>query len=76
MNNCSYYRYIENPFRINNDSFDEALFSINSVQSNTKIIDSAHDWNIFLIEKALLIKQKMSNLNNDLKASKDLELFN
>ena len=40
------------------------------------MIDSAHDWNILLIEKALLIKHNMSNLNNDLKASKDLELFN
>ena len=35
--------YIENQFRFNNDSFDKALFSINSVQSNTKTIDSALD---------------------------------
>ena len=43
INNYSYYSYIENLFRFNNDSFDKALFSINSVQSNTKVIDSAHD---------------------------------
>ena len=76
MMNCSYYSYIENQFRFNNDSFDKALFSINSVQSNTKIIDSALDWNILLIKEALLIKQKMPKLNNPLKASKELKLFN
>ena len=31
INNCNYYRYIENIFCFNNDSFDKALFSINSV---------------------------------------------
>ena len=41
-----------------------------------KVIDSAHDWNILLIEEALLIKQKMPKLDNGLKASKDLKPFN
>ena len=72
----TYYSYFENLFRFNNDSFDKALLSINSVQSNTKIIDSALDWNILLIKEALLIKQKMPKLNNGLKASKELKLFN
>ena len=71
MMNCSYYSYIENQFRVNNDSFDKALFSFNSVQSKTKIIHSALDWNILLIKEALLIKQKMSKLNNPLTASKE-----
>ena len=71
MMNCSYYSYIENQFRVNNDSFDKALFSFNSVQSKTKIIHSALDWNILLIKEALLIKQKMPKLNNPLKASKE-----
>ena len=66
----------ENLFRFNNDLFDKALFSINSVQTNTKLIDSAHDGNILLIKEDLLIKQKMPKLNNGLKASKDLKLFN
>ena len=56
INNCSYYSYIENLFRFNNDSFHKALFSINSVQSNTKVIHSGHDWNDLLIKEALLIK--------------------
>ena len=41
-----------------------------------KIIDSVLDWNILLIKEALLIKQKMPKLNNGLKASKELKLFN
>ena len=73
---CSYYRYIENLFRLNNDSFDKAIFSINSVQCNTKITGSAIDWNILLTKEALLIKQKIMKLNNGLKASKELKLFN
>ena len=76
ISNCSYYSYTENLFRFNNDSFNKALFSINSVQSNTKVIDSAHDWNILLIKETLLIKQKMPKSNNGLKVSKDLKLFN
>ena len=76
IKNCSCYSYIENQFRFNNDSFDKALYSINSVQSNTKIIHSTLDWNILLIKEALLIKQKMPKLNNPLKASKELKLFN
>ena len=75
IKNCSYYSYIENLFRFNNYSFDKALFSINSARSDTKIIDSALDWNILLIKEALLIKQKMPKLNNGLKASKELKLF-
>ena len=75
IKNCSYYSYIENQFRFNNDSFDNALLSINSVQSNTKIIDFALDWNILLIKEALFIKQKMLKLNNSLKASKELKRF-
>ena len=57
IKNCSCYSYIENLSCFNNDSFDKALFSIHSVQSNTKIIDSTFNWNILLIKEALLIKQ-------------------
>ena len=70
IKNCSYYSYIENFFPFNNDSFDKALFRINSFQSNTKIIDSILDWNVLLIKEALLIKQRIPKLRNGLKASK------
>ena len=76
INICRYYSQIENLFHSNNDLFDKALISINSIQSNTKIIDSAHDWYILLIKEALLIKQKMLKSKNGLKASKDFKLFN
>ena len=76
IKNCSHYSHIENLLCFNNNSFDKALFSINSVQSNTKILDSAIDWNILFIKEARLIKQKMLKLNNGLKASKELKLFN
>ena len=69
INICSYYSYIENLFRLNNDLFNKALFSINSVQSNTKVIDSDHDWNILLIKETILIRQRMPKLNSGLKAS-------
>ena len=49
---------------------------MNSPQSNTKIVDPAIDWNIFLTKEALLIKQKMPKLKNGLKASKELKIFN
>ena len=39
-------------------------------------INSPHDWNILLIKEAFLIKQKMPKLNNGLKASKNIRLFN
>ena len=75
IKNCSYYSYIDNLCRFNNDSFDKALFSISSVQSNTKIIHSVVYWNILLIREALLIKQKMLKLNNILKAFKRIKTF-
>ena len=65
----------ENPFRFNNDPFDKALLSI-KVQSNIKVIDSAHNWNILLIKEALLNNQKMPKLNNGLKTFKDLRFLN
>ena len=76
INNCSYYIYIKNLFHLNSDLSDKALFSINSIQINTKIIDSTHDWHILLIKEAFLIKQKMPKLNNGWKASNDLKHFN
>ena len=49
IKNCIYYSHMENLFRFSNDLFDKALFSINSVQSNTKVIDSTIDWNMLLL---------------------------
>ena len=48
---------------------------VNLLRNNTKIIDKANDWNTLLIKEALLISQKTPELNNGLKASRDLHLF-
>ena len=56
IDNCSYYGYIQNLFHFNNEPFNKTLFNIHSIQRNTKVLDSAHNWNISLIKEALLIK--------------------
>ena len=49
---------------------------IELVLSNTKVIDSSKNWNLLLYKEALHIKRRKSNLNNGLKASRELQLFN
>ena len=44
--------------------------------NNTKIIDSARNWNLLLYKEALHIKERECVLNNGRKASKELQLFN
>ena len=61
---------------IGNKSFDPYTYDINSIQENTNIIDLAKNWNTLLIKESLQIKLKKAVLNNGLKASKDLQLFN
>ena len=61
---------------IGNKSFDAYTYDINSIQENTNIIDLAKNWNTLLIKEALYIKLKKPVLNNNLKASKELQLFN
>ena len=48
---------------------------VDLVLSNTKVIDSARNWNILLYKEALHIKRRECVLNNGLKASKELQLF-
>ena len=49
---------------------------IELVLSNTKVIDSSKNWNLLLYKEALHIKIRKSILNNGLKASRELQLFN
>ena len=56
-----------------------AILKIYSVSMMIHLIKHylcTHDWNILLIKEALLIKQKMAQLNNGLKASIDLRPSN
>ena len=41
---------MQNLFRFNNNLLDKTLISVSSVQSNTGVIESAHNWNILLIK--------------------------
>ena len=49
---------------------------VDLVVNNTKVIDSARNWNLLLYKEALHIKRRKCVLNNGLKASKELQLFN
>ena len=47
---------------------------VDLVLSDTKVIDSARNWNILLYKEALHIKSRECVLNNGFKASKELHL--
>ena len=49
---------------------------VDLVVNNTKVIDSARNWNLLLYKEALYIRRRKCVLNNSLKASKELQLFN
>ena len=49
---------------------------VDLVVNNTKVIDSARNWNLLLYKEALHIKRRKCVLNNGLQASKELQLFN
>ena len=48
---------------------------VDLVLNNTKIIDSANNWNLLLYKEALHIKRRECALNKGLKASKEWQLF-
>lgn len=52
------------------------IYSVSIMIHSIKHCLCTHDWNILLIKEALLIKQKMAQLNNGLKASIDLRPSN
>ena len=73
---CANYQYMKNLYCTGNKSFHPYAYDINSIQENTNIIDSAINWKTLLIKEMLHIKLKKPVLNNGLKASKELQLFN
>ena len=48
---------------------------VDLVVNNTKIIDSANNWNLLLYKETLHIKRRECALNKGLKASKEWQLF-
>ena len=67
LNSCYDTNYLDS--KTNNELTD-------FVMTNSKIIDSSNNWNLLLYKEALHIKRPKSILNNGLKASRDLQLFN
>ena len=57
---------------IENKSFGMYTYSINLIQENANIIDSATNWSTLMIKEALHIKLKKPALNSGLKESKEL----
>ena len=67
LNSCYDTNYLDG--KTNNELTD-------FVMTNSKIIDSSNNWNLLLYKEALHIKRRKSILNNGLKASRELQLFN
>ena len=72
---CQGYHHIEDIFKISNDQFDDVEFRVNQVRENTVIIGRAYDWSKLQFMEALAIKDNSPELNNGLKATKNLKLF-
>ena len=75
LDNCS---NVEHLFSINNLMLNDVNtheFRLNLVRQNTRIIDQSNNWNVLLFKEAYHIKNKCLNLNNSVKASREMQLF-
>ena len=75
--NSVVYNYVNNcdPVKTICDKFDKKIYSIATVKENISMIDRARRWKIILFKEALHIKGKNRALNNGLKASEEIKLF-
>ena len=67
LNSCYKTNYLDS--KTNNELTEFVL-------TNEKIIDSSNNWNPLFYKEALHIKRRKSILNNGLKVSRELQLFN
>ena len=75
LDNCS---NVEHLFSINNLMLNDVNtheFMLNLVRQNTRIINQSNNWNVLLFKEAYHIKNKCLNLNNSVKASREMQLF-
>ena len=63
------------PVQTIRDKFGKKVYSIATVKENISIIDRTRRWNIILFKEARHIKGKNRALNNGLKASEEIKLF-
>ena len=69
---------VEHLFSINNlilKDVNTREFRLNLVLQNARIIDESNNWNVLLFKEAYHIKEKCPILNNDVKASMEMQLF-
>ena len=68
---------VKNQFSINNlipNDVNTHEFRLNLVRQNTRIIDQSNNWNVSMFKEAYHIG-KCPNLNNSVKASKEMQLL-
>ena len=76
FNKCEGFLHIKGLLQCNSDiKVDDKDLQINMVQSNTKIISRAENWQTLAFKESLKIKEKNPSLNHGIKAAKDLCLF-
>ena len=76
ISTCDGVQYLRALLSMENPSeLDLRSFQITLVTNNLKIIDQHLNWNVLWFKEAIAINRFHSNLNNGLKASKELQLF-
>ena len=76
FNKCEGWAHIKGVLQCDSELMvDDKELQINTVQSNTKVISRADNWQTLAFKESLKIKEKKPSLNNGIKAAKDLCLF-
>ena len=76
FNKCEGWAHIKGVLQCDTELMvDDKELQINTVQSNTKVISRAENWQTLAFKESLKIKEKKPSLNNGIKAAKDLCLF-
>ena len=51
-------------------------FRLNLVRHDTRIVDQSNTWNVLSFKEAYHVKEKCPKLDNCVKTSRDMQLFN
>ncbi|CAB3993524.1 Hypothetical predicted protein [Paramuricea clavata] len=77
INACEHFTYITNLLKLGiddsdtNELFDGTLFLLH----NSIILDKANNWSVLLFKEALAIHRQKPEVNNIIKASRELLVF-
>lgn len=75
LNECSDIKFLITSLTLGIEKPNFRSIYTNFVNENTSVIDSSDNWSPLLYKEALDIKRLKPNLNNGLKASRELYLF-